>query len=265
MALIDFLQGLPLWLLGVVLLAWLVATTLAGLWFFRRHVHPRLDITSQNAHFVAPMMQSSLLLYSLVAALIAVGVWTRYSDVSAVASAEATAITTLWRDLGGYPEPLDDSMRDIVRDYTRYVIDDAWPQMSRGDVPTEGVDWMDRLQSVLYSFEPVTEGQKILHAETVGAFNELVHERRLRLDAVNGGLPGVLWFVLLGGAVACIALCLFFHAENVRVHAAMLIGLASSLVVVLLVIFALDTPFSGVVSIGPESYELVYDQHMIER
>lgn len=265
MALIDFLQGLPLWLLGVVLMVWLATATLAGLWFFRRYVHPRLASNTADARLVAPLMQSSLLLYSLIAALIAVGVWTRYSDVSSVASAEATAITTLWRDLGAYPEPLGGSMRDLLRDYTDQVINGAWPQMRRGEIPTEGVGWMDRLQSLLYSFEPATEGQKILHAETVDAFNNLVQQRRQRLDAVQGGLPGVLWFVLLGGAVACIALSLFFHAENVRLHACMLIGLDCSLAVVLVVIFALDTPYSGVVSIGPESYQLIYDQHMLER
>jgi len=265
MGLIHFLQGLPLWLLGIVLLAWLIATTFAGLWLFGRHVLPRLNTDTAGNFLVAPLMQSSLLLYSLIAALIAVGVWTRFSDVSTAASAEATAITTLWRDLGAYPEPLGSEMRDIVRDYTDQVINGAWPQMRRGEIPTEGVEWMNRLQSLLYSFEPSTEGQKILHVETVGAFNDLVHERRQRLDAMQGGLPGVLWFVLLGGAVACITLCLFFHAENRRLHACMLIGLDCSLSVVLLVIFALDTPFSGVVSVGPESYQLIYDQHMLER
>jgi hypothetical protein len=262
MALIDFLQGLPLWLLGAVLIAWLVTLALVGLWFFRRHVHPRLGIDAANSVLVAPMMQASLLLYSLIAALIAVGVWTRYSDVADFASAEATAITTLWRDLGAYPEPLGGTTRDIVRDYTDQVINRAWPMMSRGEIPSEGVEWMDRLQRLLYTFEPVTESQKILHAETVGAFNDLVQQRRQRLDALNGGLSGVLWIVLLGGAVACIVLCLFLHADNASLQACMLVGLACSLGMVLLVIFALDTPYSGVVSIGPDSYQLIYDQHM---
>ena len=42
----------------------------------------------------------------------------------------------------------------------------------------------------------------------------------------------------------------------------MLLGLAASLSMVLLVIFALDTPFTGDISIGPDSYQLIYDQHM---
>jgi hypothetical protein len=262
MALIEFLERLPLWLLGLALLAWLWSTALLGLWIFRRLVLPRMRVTFNNAHYVAPLMQSSMLLYSMIAALTAVGAWTRYTEVSRIVSAEATAITTLWRDLGGYPQPLAASMQDVLRGYTDQVINGAWPQLKRGQIPSEGVEWMDRLQGLLYSFEPATEGQKLLHAETLRAFNHLVEERRQRLDAAQAGLPGVFWFVLLGGAMAGITLAQFFYVENARFQASMLLGLAASLAMVLLVIFALDTPFSGDISISPRSYQLIYDQHM---
>jgi hypothetical protein len=262
MAMIEFLERLPLWLLAIVLNAWLMGVVLVGLWIFRRHILPRLGINFNNAYYVAPLMQASVLLYGLIAALTAVGAWTRYTNVSSIVSAEATAITTLWRDFGGYPEPLAGSMRDVLRGYTDQVINGAWPQLRRGEIPSEGVAWMDRIQGLLYAFEPATEGQKILHAETVRAFNHLVEQRRQRLDAAQGGLPSVLWFVLLGGATAGVTLGLFYYMENVRFQACMLLGFAASLSMVLLVIFALDTPFTGEISIGPDSYQLIYDQHM---
>ena len=46
MAMIAFLERLPLWLLAIVLNAWLMGTVLVGLWIFRRHVLPRLESTS---------------------------------------------------------------------------------------------------------------------------------------------------------------------------------------------------------------------------
>jgi hypothetical protein len=265
MAFIEFLERLPLWLLALVLIAWLWGTVFVGLWIFRRRVLPHLQINFNNAHYVAPLMQSSMLLYSMIAALTAVGAWTRYAEVSRIVSAEATAITTLWRDIGGYPEPLAGSMRDVLRGYTEQVINGAWPQLKRGEIPSEGVEWMDRVQGLLYAFEPVSEGQKILHAETLRAFNHLVEQRRQRLDAAQAGLPGVFWFVLLGGAVAGITLGQFFYVENARFQVSMLLGLASSLAMVLLVIFALDRPFTGDISISARSYQLIYDQHMTGR
>ena len=131
-------------------------------------------------------------------------------------------------------------------------------------IPREGVDWMDRLQQHLYAFEPATESQKALHAETLEAFNELVQQRRQRLDSVQAGLPGVLWTLLLPGAMGCIALYLFFHVDNPRFQVLLLLGLAGFLAMVLFVIIALDRPFRGDMGITAESYQLIYDHHMLE-
>jgi hypothetical protein len=45
----------------------------------------------------------------------------------------------------------------------------------------------------------VTEGQKLLHGETLGAYNQLIQARRLRLDAVGTGVPAVMWAVIHRG------------------------------------------------------------------
>jgi hypothetical protein len=259
---IDFLVLLPRWLLALVLTACLVGYGLAGWWFVRRHVLPRMRLRYDDAYFGAAIVQSVMMLYGLVAALTAVGVWQKYSEASAVASAEATAIASLWRDLGGYPQAERDAMRDILRGYTEQVINGAWPQQRHGVIPKEGVEWMDRLQAQLFAFEPVTESQKVIHAETLGAFNDLVEHRRQRLDAVQAGLPLVLWYVLLPGALGCLTLAFFFYVNSTRFQAILIIGLASTLAMVLFLIIALDRPFRGDLGIGPDSYQLIYDHHM---
>ena len=198
---IDFLFLLPLWLLAVVLNVWLMGTALAGLWIARRWILPRLRLAYDDAYFTAAVVQSAMLLYSLIAALTAVGVWQKNSEVADIVSAEATAIASLWRDLGGYPQPQRDTTRDVLRGYTDQVIREAWPLQRQGRIPRQGVEWMDRLQAQLFAFEPATESQKIAHAETLRAFNNLVQQRRQRLESVQAGLPGVMWCVLLPGAI----------------------------------------------------------------
>jgi hypothetical protein len=229
----------------------------------RHHVLHRLRLRYDDAYFGAAIVQSSMLLYGLVAALTAVGVWQKYSEASDTVSSEATAIASLWRDLGGYPQPRRDEMRDVLRGYTLQIIQEAWPQQRRGEMPRQGVEWMDRLQLQLFAFEPATEAQKIIHAETLSAFNDLIQQRRQRLDAVQAGLPPLLWYVLLPGAMACLALSWFFHVDNGRFQGILIAGLALSLAMVLLIIIGLDSPLRGDMSIGAESYQLIYDHHMI--
>ena len=259
---IDFLFALPLWLLAVVLNVWLMGFALAGLWIARRWILPRLNLTFEDAYIAAAVVQSAMLLYGLVAALTAVGVWQRYSQVSDIVSAEATAIATVWRDLGAYPPPLCNEARDVLRGYSHQIVDEAWPMQSRGQIPHEGVAWMDRLQAQLYGFEPKTESQKILHAETMRAFNHLVQQRRQRLDSVQSALPSVMWWVLIPGAMGCVLLGLLFHVPKPRFHAFLLVCLAGFVAMVLFVIVALDRPFCGDMGITADSYRLIIDHHM---
>jgi hypothetical protein len=125
-----------------------------------------------------------------------------------------------------------------------------------------GLEWLDRIQGQLFPFEPVAESQKILHAQTLHAYNGLVEARRARLDAVNTGLPGVMWFVLLPGAMGCLLLSLFFPIADVRFQAVLMSGLAGFVAMVLFVIISLDRPFQGAMAIPADSYQLIHDQLM---
>ena len=260
---IDFLLALPLWGLAVVLNIWLMGFALVSLYFFRRWLLPKLRIHSDAALFyINAVMQSSMLLYGLVAALTAVSVWQRHSQVEDVVSTEATSIASLWRDLDGYPQPARDAMQEVLRGYTLQIIQDAWPLQQKGQVPRQGVEWMVRFHTQLYAFEPVTEREKILYGETLSAYNRLTQARRARLDAVNTALPGVMWCVLLPGAMGCLLLGLLFPIEDTRFEAVLVVALSGFLAMVLFVIISLDHPFRGPMGVTAESYQLVYDQLM---
>jgi Protein of unknown function (DUF4239) len=260
---IDFLFALPLWALAVVLNVWLMGFSLVSLWAFRRWILPRLQLnTDAELFYAAAVMQSAMVLYGLVAALTAVSVWQTHSNVSGIVSREATAIASLWRDLGGYPQGERDSMQEVLRGYTNQIIQEAWPAQREGQVPRGGVEWMNRFQAQLFAFEPGSASQKILHAETLSAYNHMVEARRLRLDAVNTGLPGVMWFVLLPGAMGCLLLSLFFRIQDARLQAILMAGLSGFVAMVLFVIISLDRPFHGAMAIPADSYQLIHDQLM---
>ena len=260
---IDFLLSLPLWALAIVLNVWLIGFALTSLLGLRRWILPRLRIDTDASLFLgAAVMQSAMVLFGLVAALTAVSVWTRHSQVADTVSKEATAIAILWRDLGGYPEHDRDSMRGVLRGYTNQIIEEAWPMQRQGKTPHMGVEWLDRFQAQLFAFEPTSESQKLLHAATLDAYKGMVEARRARVDSVHTELPSVMWVVLLPGAMGCLFLSLFFHIEDVRFQAFLMAGLAGFVAMVLFVIISLDRPFQGAMAIGADSYQLIRDQLM---
>jgi hypothetical protein len=203
-----------------------------------------------------------MVFYGLAVALIAVNVFQTYSDVSKIISGEASALNAIYRDVSSYPDPIRLELQKELRDYTDQVIHGAWPLQRQGKIPTAGFEHMSRFQAVLDKFEPTTEGQKILHAETLRAYNLLIQARRLRLDAASTSLPTVMWAVIIAGAFISLSASFFFKVDDVRLHGILVTLLAVFMGLVIFMIFALDRPFRGDLGLAPDPYQLIYDQLM---
>src|SRR4051794_14954776 len=171
---IDFLFDLPLFISGLVIVGSLCVFAIGGLLLIRRWALPSLRIHHQDSHFSGAMVHSVMVFYGLALALIAVNVFETYADVSKVVSQEATALAMLYRDVSAHPEPIRSQLQQELRDYVDYVIHEAWPLQQRGQVPSAGVERMDRFQGILFAFDPVTEGQKLVHAEAIRAYNNMI-------------------------------------------------------------------------------------------
>jgi len=252
----------PLIILAPAVIGSLSVTSLVSMLLVRRYVLPRMRVKESDSEFVGAMVQSVMVFYGLVLALIAVNVWQSYNDVSKTVSLEATSFAALYRDVSGYPEPTRSRLQDELRGYVDQVIHGAWPLMRQGKVPTQGVEWMTKFQAVLTGFEPATEGQKLIHAETLAAYNRATLARRLRVDAVNTGLPGVMWAVIVIGALISISSSFFFRVDDARLHGLLVVLLTALIGLVILLTLALDHPFRGDLGLSPEPYQLVYDHLM---
>jgi len=258
----DSLFNLPLVVVGAVIIVSVCVFALSGLAIFSRHILPRLKLGAEESVFTSAMMQAVMVFYALAVALIAVSVWQTYTDVARIISEEATSVGVLYRNVSSYPEPPRSRLQQNLRDYLDYVIHQAWPLQRRGQVPNGGVEKLNDFQKGLASFEPATEGQKLLHGETLRAYNQMIEARRLRLDAVVSGLPGVLWWVIIVGAIVSLSSTFFFQVEDARLQRIQVILLAIFIGLLIFMIFALDRPFRGELGVRPDPYQLIYDQLM---
>ena len=258
----ESIFDVPLWITGPVLIAMLCTFAVVGLLLVRRIILPRLRVESGDSEFTGSMLQSVMVFYGLAVALIAVTVFQTYSDTLKIVTGEATALNALYRDVTSYPDPIRADLQQGLRDYTEQVINQAWPLQRRGKVPGGGIEQMTRFQAILDKFEPVTEGQKLLHGETLRAYNLLIQARRQRLDAVGTGLPKVMWAVIVFGAFISLSSSFFFKVEDARLHILEVLLLAVFIGLVIFMILSLDRPFRGDLGIGADPFQLVYDQLM---
>ena len=101
-------------------------------------------------------------------------------------------------------------MEALLRDYTRYVIDEAWPLQRKGIVPAGAVKRVADFQASLVGFEPQTKSQEALHDAALKQFNTFYEYRRARLHSVTSSIPAVMWYTVAVGALLNILLLLLF-------------------------------------------------------
>src|SRR6185295_2884838 len=123
----ESLFDYPLAIAGPLIVAALCLFSVGGLLLVRRLVLPRLRVAGADSEFTGAMLQSVMVFYGLAVALIAVTVFQTYSDVSKVVTEEATEINALYRDVTSYPEPIRTELQTRLREYTKQVIEEAWP------------------------------------------------------------------------------------------------------------------------------------------
>jgi hypothetical protein len=119
---------------------------------------------------------------------------------------------------------------------------------------------IDDIRASLQDYEPHTMAEEQLYATGLDQIEELNDARRLRLVAAEGGIPGVLWAVLIFGGVAAIGFTYLFGMENTWAHRLMVVTLAAVIGLVLFTIGALEHPFSGGARIGTGAFDLILER-----
>jgi Protein of unknown function (DUF4239) len=245
--------------MGVLIVAAFTALSVTGLYATRRVVFAITGPGPGHNEGVDAYIAAAAVFYGIVAGLIAVAAWEQYASYDDKVTQEAGTIATLYRDVASYHEPYGSRLSQELRSYTRAVIE-GWPLLQRGIVPPESAVLLNTFQTTFYSFEPKSERERIIHAAAMEEFGRMIELRRLRLHDKDAGLPEAMWAVVLIGGILTVFLTYFLALERFSVHLTMTI--VSSILVSLLIfmIAAVDHPFRGGVSIGPDSFQLVYDQ-----
>ncbi len=260
---------MPTWLYDVsppvaalIMVVFIECVALIGLVLVRSYLIPRLHYDDGANDAVSGTVQAIGVFYGITVGLIAVGVWNTSSNASDLVSKEAVAIGALYRDVNSYPAPVREELRATLREYTVFVIERAWPAQKRGEgqVIDGGTAILDDFQHKLHSFEPANVSQASLHSETLRAYNTLIEYRRLRIDAVSGGLSNVMWAVIWVGAAISIGIAYFFNIPDIKLHAILVVLMGGFLSMVLFMIIINDKPFYGYVSIPSDPYKLILER-----
>ena len=251
----------PSALIGAVFAAAFVGVTWLGIFAFRPLVRSWIHGERNANDMVGFAFSSFSVLYGLLLGLLAVAAYQNFSSVSDLVTKEASSVRALYRDTQGYPQPIRGDLQAKLREYTRFVIEQGWPEQRKGNIATGGSERVTAFFDDFIAFTPQDKREEIVHAEAFREFNNFVELRRERLANVTTGIPAVLWWVVAIGALLTIALIWLLDME---IHVHLILGgiLSLFLGIVIFLIAAMDNPFRGEVSVGPDAFQLVYESLM---
>jgi hypothetical protein len=271
----EVLYLLPTWLLALIILAVTVGLALSAFELAHRYPLFRIGFRDGTNDAISGALGAIGVFYGITVGLIAIDVWQRHAEAQSIAAREAASIQTLYltvrseerlgRRVGspGASEGVQpaggssEEMRRLVADYLKAVICDVWEPQRRvdlGDGRRPDSEILPKIREAMIALDPQSDGQLARYEAAIQSLNHLTELRRLRTDASNDRLSGVMWAIILLGALMTMTVVGLFRIEDRRLHR-VLVGLLSGfLSLVLLMIVVNDRPFLGDSAVEPTSY-----------
>lgn len=254
----QLLFRIPPYLLGPLVVGTFTLFSVVGLLVVRHFVpHNKL----KTHHDVAdPILGAVSAVYAVLIAFLVVTVWQTYDKSNFNVEMEANYMVDIYRDAEVFSPDFRQKVSVLLREYRQAVVDDEWKMMAKGQMSLKAEKIMRQVWTLYTTYQPRNPTEQSFFDESVRKLNSFRELRRQRLMDSRVGLIPLLWFVLIGGALATIAFTFLFGAENIKAQIIMVAILSVMISSILFTIMEMDYPFTGAVSISPAPFrEMLLD------
>lgn len=253
MFLFKGLEYLP-WALGVsIIVCVFVVIANFGVFIVRKVVNVK---TLKAHHDVAGFVFANLgVLYAVLLGFIVVNAQQRFDKISETAEVEASILQELYRDSNVFPTENKVQIRRSLYNYIDNVISEEWPSMSESVISIQTLHALNSIWTAYYDLTPRSTKEEIWYSQSISKLNDLMKVRLTRIIQSGESIGTEMWSLLIMGGIVIVSFMWFFGLDNLMSHMLMASILAATTAFLLFLIYSLDTPFSGAVSIQPEALE----------
>jgi hypothetical protein len=231
--------------IALVLLAGV--TTALGVLLARRFAR-KAGIDGEN-DIIGWMFSGIVVVGAVFLAFVVFSVYERYSALRTATTEEAAQLVVVYRDTQTFVGPARTNAQEALRKYASDVMSKEWESHGLLLPHTSG----DALNPVWAAYRSRPGADPNGSAE--GRLHDLEKLRHLRHLAGEASLPGGFWPLLTGGAGVTIVAALFFSMQRAGVQVVLTTLLAMMLTGTLLLISALNRPFTGPIPISQRPFQ----------
>ena len=259
---LSWLYHIPAFLFFLLVIGFVAAISVSGFLLVRKTVERWLGKPPAQNTVISYYIHATGVVYGITLGLITVGIWENYNEVNVKVEEEAAILASVYRDVSSYPEPYRSQLTGELKNYTRHVIDEAWPLQEKGIIPARGVEQINRFKKTLYGFEPTTDAQEIVHASALRSYNDYIMIRRIRIQNITKSASVMIWWVVIFGGLVNLILSWLFVVPHRSLHILMNALLGALIGALIFLIIVLDFPFRGWFKVSSEPFEITYQQLM---
>jgi uncharacterized membrane protein len=198
--------------------------------------------------------------YAVLLGLVVVAAWEQFQTARNTANREADELAELFWLGHRLPPAEGHRLQELTRSYARVVVDEEWSLMANGESSPRAWALIDEIRLTVQNQDPDTDAEQVLYDQGLERVHDLADARRDRLVEAREGIPGILWVVLVVGAIVTVGFTYLFGMDSNTTHTLMVALLALVIGLVLFTIGSLEYPFSGAVRLGPDAFNLVLNR-----
>ncbi len=231
-------SGIPLWLLLVSVLV--IAVLIAGgsIWLGNR-ILPSGEDAKENNPTISSFLTVVGFVYGALLGLTVVATWEHFSSTQGSVSAEASALTTMYRQTIAMPEPERTQIQQLVRKYANDVAGPEWNKQ-RNDGARAAITRMYRIAGS----QPPNVASRPINEQFLNQLSTLASDRNERITGTKPRIPALLWAGLMFGAVLVVGLSGFLRLGSTVVHVFVSSTIAVLLGLLLCLALSLDREFT---------------------
>lgn len=247
---IEWIESLPTAGSGLIVVGGFIVLTLAIGWIVAK-VAPN-DVRIEHNDLAGFILAVIGVVYAVLLAFVAIGVWERFQHSEELAYAEAGSLTVVYRDAGSFPQ--GERVRRDLRDYVNAIENDEWPLMARGRESEKADLLIEKIDKDVRDMPAESGRLQNIQAQMLVALDEALKDRDVRISASATGINSLMWGILMLGAVLTVGFTYLFGFRHTTMQHLMIGSLGALIGLVLFLTIALDYPFRGSIAIQPEAF-----------
>lgn len=192
--------------------------------------------------------------YAVIVGFMLYAVWSNFEVADNNAGAEANCLMNMVRAAQGLPGKERLQIQELARKYVDAMLSEEWPAMAQLHFSPASHQAMLQLWRVVSTTKVNDPAEQTSLDHTLTELSEMTGHRRTRQLEVISSLPGILWGVLIVGAIVTIISSCMFGTVDFKLHFLQVFMLSLLVGLALVSIADINHPYQGSVHVQPTGF-----------